>query len=177
MPLRGAGVPRIGLDDFGAFYERNYARAFRTAFAIVGERSIAEDVTQDAFVAAFRGRDRYRAGSTPETWLLRIVVNKAIDHERRRRRITMLPIVGETSPISDDDHRTVDRLDLQNLLGRLGSTQRAAVVLHYLNDLDYRAVAVVMDTSVGNVGALLSRARAELRRHLEMDAEAEARRR
>ena len=177
MPSREAGVPRIGLDDFGAFYERNYARAFRTAFAIVGERSIAEDVTQDAFVAAFRGRDQYRAGSTHETWLLRIVVNKAIDHERRRRRITMLPIVAETSPLLDDDHRTIDRLDLQSLLGRLGATQRAAIVLHYLNDLDYRTVAIVMDTSVGNVGALLSRARAELRRQLEMDANTEARRR
>jgi RNA polymerase sigma-70 factor (ECF subfamily) len=176
MPFREAGVPRIGLDDFSAFYERNYARAFRSALAIVGERSVAEDVTQDAFVAAFRGRDRYRAGSTPETWLLRIVVNKAIDHERRRRRITMLPIVGETGPILDDDHRTIDRLDLQDLLGRLTPTQRAAVVLYYLNDLDYRAVAVVLDTSVGNVGGLLSRARAELRRQLEIDANAEARR-
>ena len=88
----------------------------------------------------------------------------------------MLPIVGETGPILDDDHRTIDRLDLQDLLGRLTPTQRAAVVLYYLNDLDYRAVAVVLDTSVGNVGGLLSRARAELRRQLEIDANAEARR-
>lgn len=176
MPFREGHVAHVGLDDFGAFYERNYARAFRTAIAIVGERSVAEDVTQDAFVAAFRGRHRYRAGSTPETWLLRIVVNKAIDLGRRRRRITMLPIAGESSTSLDEHRRTMDRLDLHSLLERLSPAQRAAVVLHYLEDLDYRSVALVMDTSVGNVGSLLSRARAELRRQLELDANAEARR-
>lgn len=177
MPIREADVTRIGLDDFGAFYERSYPRAFRTALAIVGERSAAEDVTQDAFVAAFHGRERYRAGSTPETWLLRIVVNRAIDLGRRRRRIAMLPLAGETSPAVDHVRRTMDRLDLHGLLDRLSPTQRAAVVLHYLEDLDYRSVALVMGTSVGNVGSLLTRARVELRRQIQTEASAEVRRR
>ena len=55
---------RAEIDDFAAFYASAYQRAFRTARAIVGDAASADDVTQDAFVAAYRTRDRFRGDRT-----------------------------------------------------------------------------------------------------------------
>ena len=76
---------RQELDDFGAFYERTYQMAYRTAYGIVGEASVASDVTQDAFYKAYKTRGSFRGDSPARSWLLRIVVNGAISARRRPR--------------------------------------------------------------------------------------------
>jgi DNA-directed RNA polymerase specialized sigma24 family protein len=73
-----------GLTDFGVFYERTYRAAFRVAYGIVGERGMAEDVTQDAYVDAYRQRGRFRGDGSPDAWLYRIVVNGATSRGLRR---------------------------------------------------------------------------------------------
>ena len=153
---------RAEIDDFAAFYASTYQRAFRTARAIVGDPASADDVTQDAFVAAYRTRDRFRGDAPAEAWLMRIVVNRAISLTRRRRIVWTEPLDAEARSPDDVPERVAGRLSLLSALGRLPADQRAAIVLRYYLDYDYATIARVLDTRVGTVGSWLHRGLAAL---------------
>lgn len=160
---------RASLADFGAFYELTYSTAYRTAFAIIGESALAADAVQDAYLSAFRQRDRFRGDSSAETWLIRIVVNAAISASRRQRIRWVEPVAH---PAHDgDEARTAERLSVVAALQALPSKERAAVVLRFYLDYDYATIARCLDTSTGTVGSWLSRATARLRPLLEPSGE------
>ena len=162
---------RLEIADFGAFYERTYAGAFRTALAIVRDATLAADVTQEAYVSAYAKREAFRGASPSQAWLHRIVVNQSLAALRRRR-----PIVREIRLVeagrADDTLIAADRLALDGALARLTPRQRAAVVLRYYHDYDYATIAQILGTTSTNVGALLSRALDRLRVELEPPAQA-----
>jgi RNA polymerase sigma-70 factor (sigma-E family) len=152
------------LTDFGAFYERNYTSAMRVAYGIVGEKALADDVTQDAFAAAYRQRDRYRADGPPEAWLYRIVVNTAIGALRRQRVRWAEPLDPEAHDHPVDAIASMtDRAALSDALRRLDPRSRSAVVLRYYLDFDYERIAAILGTSESNVGSILSRSLDRLR--------------
>lgn len=165
-------VFRKELSDFGPFYERTYDNAYRTALGIVREPALAADVTQEAFVAAYRHRDRYRGDGPSTAWLHRIVVNEALSTLRRRRT----PQVADISPLMapDDAAESVVRVALADALDALPARHRAAVVLRYYHDYDYVTIAQILDTSTTNVGAMLSRALDRLKDVLEPEERATA---
>jgi RNA polymerase sigma-70 factor (ECF subfamily) len=148
---------RAEIDDFAAFYATTYQRAYRTALGIVGDPASADDVTQDAFVAAYLARHRFRGDAPAEAWLVRIVVNRAISFTRRRRVVWMEPLDERTGSRDDGSERVVGRLSLVAALGRLPADQRAAIVLRYYLDYDYETIARVLDAKVGTVGSWLHR--------------------
>jgi RNA polymerase sigma-70 factor (ECF subfamily) len=161
------------LADFGAFYGRTYARAFAVAYGVTGESGLAEDVTQDAFVVAFRRREQYRGDGPVDAWLYRIVVNTATSALRRRRVRQIVPI----DPFAEDLPAPCDTADsaldvacLSQGLRQLDVRSRSAVVLRYYLDLDYAAIARVLDTSTSNVGVILTRARDRLRSLIESES-------
>jgi RNA polymerase sigma-70 factor, ECF subfamily len=153
---------RQDLDDFGSFYERSYQAAFRTAYGILGDYTTAADVTQDAFVNAFRMRSSFRGEAPARAWLIRIVVNTAISN-RRKPRAQML---GSGHEDLSEGVGHGDRLDLEQALRVLSDRQRAVVVLRYYHGFDYDSIAAILGTSSGTVGSLLSRAVAALRKEL-----------
>jgi RNA polymerase sigma-70 factor (ECF subfamily) len=160
---------RPELADFGAFYERTYQGAYRTALGIVREPSLAADVVQEAYVSAYQHRDRFRGDAPGPAWLHRIVVNAALAALRRRRtRVREVAIVGFVRP--DDTTQAAERLTLLGALEALTPRQRAAVVLRYYHDYDYLTIAQMLGTSPTNVGAMLSRALDRLRVELERPA-------
>jgi len=121
---------REALADFEAFYERTYPAAFRVAYGVVGERDLAEDVTQDAYVSAYRDRDRYRGDGPPEAWLYRIVVHAAISAARRRRVRVVTRIAPDgDGPGPDEASITVDRLAIADGLRELDPRARSAVCM------------------------------------------------
>src|SRR5262245_30437100 len=69
---------RVELDDFAALYERTYPIVFRTVLGICGDASLAADLTQDAYVLAYRRRSTFRGEVPAEAWLHRIAVNTAL---------------------------------------------------------------------------------------------------
>jgi RNA polymerase sigma-70 factor (ECF subfamily) len=160
---------RAEIADFGGFYEATYPSAYRTALAIVREPALADDVTQEAYAAAYRRRDAFRGTAPGLAWLHRIVVNTALGSLRRRR-----PIVREITLIEgglhDNTRGSADRIALFAALGELSPKQRAAVVLRYYHDYEYASIAQALDTTPTNVGALLSRALDRLRDELEQPA-------
>ncbi len=157
---------RAELSDFGAFYERTYDTAYRTALGIVRDPALAADVTQEAYVAAYRHRDRFRGEAPSTAWLHRILVNEALSALRRRRAIHP---VRDLSPWMAPDLAggSVARLALLQALEVLPARQRAAVILRYYHDYDYATIARILDTTSTNVGAMLSRALDRLKDALE----------
>jgi RNA polymerase sigma-70 factor (ECF subfamily) len=155
------------LADFGAFYERTYPDAFRVAYGIVADRALADDVTQDAYTAAYRERARYRGDGPPEAWLYRIVVNTAIAALRHQRVRWIVPLDpdGPDRP-ADGGASMIDHAAVTEGLQRLDPRSRGAVVLRYYLDLDYAAIATILGISSTNVGAILSRSLDRLRGYI-----------
>ncbi len=157
---------RLELSDFGAFYERTYGNAYRLALGVVRDPAQAADVTQEAYIAAYRHRDRFRGEAPSAAWLHRIVVNEALAALRRRRGTA--PVV-DLSPLMTPDGagHSDTRLALLQALDVLPGRQRAAVILRYYHGYDYASIAQILDTTSTNVGAMLSRALDRLKAALE----------
>jgi RNA polymerase sigma-70 factor (ECF subfamily) len=153
---------RLELSDFGGFYERTYTAAYRLALGIVRDTAVAADVTQEAYVAAYRHRDRFRGDAPSTAWLHRIVVNEALGALRRRRSTPRVVDVSR-SIAPDGAAHSVARLALLEALDVLPARHRAAVILRYYHDYDYATIARILDTSPTNVGAMLSRALDQLK--------------
>lgn len=161
------------LADFSRFYELTYPGAYRTALGIVREPGVAADVTQDAYVKAYRERHRFRGDAPVAAWLHRIVVNEAISGIRKRsrgpREIDMSTAWGATAG-PGEVAGVADRLSVLDALDVLTPRARAAVVLRYYHDYDYAAIARILGTSPGNVGVLLTRSLDRLKTELEVAA-------
>jgi RNA polymerase sigma-70 factor (ECF subfamily) len=155
--------------SFAELYAATQARAFRTALAIVGDAALAADVTQDAYLAAFRRRSSFRGEGPLEAWLMRILVNAALSATRRRRVRWIHPLPEDGPAGVDEPAAAVTRVSLLAALQTLGPRERAAVVLRFYNDFDYATIARCLGTTTGTVGSLLSRAMPRLRAELEFD--------
>jgi RNA polymerase sigma-70 factor (ECF subfamily) len=153
---------RLEIADFGVFYEETYDRAYRTALGIVRDPALAADVTQEAYVSAYRKRDRFRGEAPSAAWLHKIVVNQALSAMRRHRAPKRHADLGPFLVPDTASHSTA-RLALLDALDGLSPRHRAAVILRYYHDYDYAAIARMLDTSSTNVGAMLSRALDQLK--------------
>jgi len=158
---------RAQIEDFADLYERTYQRVYRTVLGICGDATLAADVTQDAYLSAYRNRGTFRGDVPVEAWLHRIAVNAALTGLRRRKVRWTEPLDLEVHdhaaapPPSDGPDG-----DLQRALLRLTPKARAAVVLRYYVDLDYASIAAILGTPAGTVGSLLSRSLEQLRAEL-----------
>jgi RNA polymerase sigma-70 factor, ECF subfamily len=157
---------------------------FGAIFRLLGDYDTAADVTQDAFMAAFRGIATFRGGSSFRSWLLRIGSNMACDHWRRvqRRPADSLEALTETdepqSPEvlqaltsnADDPEAHLLTQELQSLiqqgLQKLPLDQRVAVVLCDIEGLSYDEVAAATQTTLGTVRSRIARGREKLRNYL-----------
>jgi RNA polymerase sigma-70 factor, ECF subfamily len=167
--LRSESVAfRLEIADFGAFYERTYDVAYRTALGIVRDPAAAADITQDAFVAAYKVRDRFRGDAPSAAWLHRIVVNQALAALRRRRGRPDPSGIAALMP-RNDVSGAISRLTVYEALDQLSARQRAAVVLRYYHDYDYARIAQILNTTSTNVGAMLSRALDQLKVAMDSD--------
>ena len=152
--IRGAQAGSVS--DLEALFREHWPRAHRAAYLVVQDGSAAEDIAQEAFLAAIRNLDRFDRGRPFAPWLHRIVVNRAIDWARARslRRET-----GETEGVED-----FDTGDLGNFsegvaagLASLSPEHRAVIVLRYLLDYTPGEIAECLDLPRGTVNSRLRR--------------------
>ena len=154
-------------DEFDAFVLGAWARLFRTAHALTGNRHDAEDVLQNAFAKAYSNWRRVRRADSPEAYVHRIVANETISAWRRRRRQVerTTDLVPESAGDGHADavsSRTTMWAAIQDLPPR----QRAIVVLRYYEDLSERDIAQVLGVSPGTVKSQASTALRNLRQQL-----------
>jgi RNA polymerase sigma-70 factor (ECF subfamily) len=142
-------------------FRRHWPRAHRAAYLIVRDRAAAEDIAQEAFLAAVRALDRFDRRRPFGPWLHRIVANRAIDWARARAlRGEVASDAVPQAPAAEPGHAQ-DRPysdDVAAALGSLSPEHRAVVVLRYLLDYTPGEIASLLDLPRGTVNSRLRRA-------------------
>ena len=171
-------------DSAYRFVEELFARHRNEIYAyllrMLRDPELAADLTQDAFVKAYKAYDALEKPENARAWLYQIAHRVALDDLRRRRIVRFVPLVGEartTSPSAE--HLAMDaRLsgDLQRALERIPERQRAALLLAELHDLTGLELAAALGVSHVAARALLTRARESLRQALAAERLADAER-
>ena len=137
-------------------YSAHWPRAYRAAYLVVHDSAAAEDVAQDAFLAALAALDRFDRRRPFGPWLHRIVINRAIDWGRRealRRKADDPALHADAAPPPDRIGE-----DLMEALVQLPVEQRATVVLRYLLDYTPGEVSRMLELPRGTVNSRLRRA-------------------
>lgn len=163
-------------EAFGDLVRRHQDRLYNAVVHIVGCPSDAEDVLQDAFILALTKLSTFQGKSSFFTWIYRLTVNCALSQRRRKRplRNSDLPAERGVEEVPDRGEMPMDRL-LRNealtlivaALDRMDDQFRVVLVLREIDQLDYAAIADVLDIQLGTVRSRLYRARMQLRELLE----------
>jgi RNA polymerase sigma-70 factor (ECF subfamily) len=167
---------------FGNLFDRHHRAVFRAALAALGSEAEADDVTQEAFVTAYRKLDTFRGDASFKTWLLTIAWRKALDRRAsltRWLRMTMSEagFSNETiDPIeavrsndrSAEETLAADELQrhIRRLIGTLPRKLRDALLLAGSGEHSYEQIAHMLGVPVGTVKWRVSEARRVLRRKL-----------
>jgi len=175
-------------DDAAAFEElvlRYQGRLISLLDNLVGDRALAEDLTQDVFLRVYRARKRYVPGAKFSTWLFMITSNVAKNALRslsRRKEVSVRP--SESSEVSVSPLETMakdasglmptrllDKAEMSEIvrlaISTLNERQRLAVLLSKFENMSYTEIAETMKLTPLAVKSLLSRARVNLRVVLE----------
>ena len=153
-------------------YSRHAAEAIRLAYMLTGDRQLAEDLVQDAFVKLAGHLAHLRDPGAFDAYLRRTVVNLTNSYFRRKRleRAFITRTAAEAQRAGEEPDIGL-REDLWSRLQQLPGRQRTAIVLRIYEDLPERAVAEILRCRPGTVRSLVSRGLAELRIHVRSDDE------
>ncbi len=165
----------------GAFVEELFAKHHNEIYAyllrMLRDGELAADLTQDAFVKAYRNYDTLEKPENARAWLYQIAHRVALDELRRRKIVRFIPWTGESRGASPSAEHLVMELnlsaDLQRALERIPERQRAALLLAELHDLTGLELAAALGVSHVAARALLTRARESLRQALATERVAE----
>ena len=150
-------------EAFRLLVEAYQTQVYRLALRMCGEAA-ADDVTQEAFLAAWRALPEFRGTCRFSTWLYRLTTNAAIDWLRREKRHRGMDDVTELE-LPDDGPSPQDQAEQ-------AETQQAvrralSLLLRYMQELDYAEIAAALEISEGTVKSRISRAKMRLRELLD----------
>jgi RNA polymerase sigma-70 factor (ECF subfamily) len=140
-------------------FRREWPRAYRAAYLVVHDAAVAEDVAQEAFLAAVRALDRFDWRRPFGPWMHRIAVNRAIDVSRARalrREVDAAAAAPEEAPPDRPSLPFSD--ELLGALRELGPEQRAIIALRYLFEYTPGEIARALELPRGTVNSRLRRA-------------------
>ena len=164
-------------DEASVFVETLFARHHTEIYAyllrMLREPELAADLTQDAFIKAYRNYDTLEKPENARAWLYQIAHRVALDEIRRRKIIRFFPWTGESPGSAPSAEHLVMEAhlsgDMQRALARIPERQRAALLLAELHDLTGLELAAALGVSHVAARALLTRARESLRQALESE--------
>ena len=166
-------VAQAALGDPQAFrrlWEAHHAVAMAAALRLCHHRLLAEEITQGAFLLAWRGLPRFQKGSPFRPWLMRILYRHALDvmEKQRAHPISLDEAIDLESQYSSQSHtdlqeQVAQREEIRQAMARLNSEQRRVIALRYGADLTEADIAQVLGWPVGTVKSRLNRARDRLR--------------
>ncbi len=166
-------IQRAGEGDMGAFreiYQRASGYVYTLAYRVVNKKHDAEEVTQDVFLKVHQHLRAFKFESSFKTWLYRVAVNTALNHAKKRSRVTtreVEEVFEDPATVTQPDAgkgieagETAARLKV--LLDQLNPDQRACIVLREIEGLDYQEIARSLSININTVRSRLKRAREAL---------------
>jgi RNA polymerase sigma-70 factor (ECF subfamily) len=173
-------------EAFRELVERYQRRVLAVVMGMLHDREAALEVTQETFIKAFRSIGRFKGDASFYTWIYRIAVNLAIDHQRRewRRPVAettrnsgndsapedILDRIGDENPRGDPFEATKDaelRERVRKAIDELTPDHKAVILLRELEGLSYEEISRVMQCSKGTVMSRLHYARKKLQARLK----------
>jgi RNA polymerase sigma-70 factor (ECF subfamily) len=168
------------MQDFDAVVRLYWPRIFRFTLASARDRDVAETLTQDCFLRAYRGRDRFRGDSSLQTWLMQIAINLVRDFSRSRRlqfwkgaRSSALDPETARDWIPDGDLSPESRVLVREQVAavwrasaKLSERQRTVFLLRFVEELTLFEIAAATGMKIGTVKAHLFRALQTVREQL-----------
>jgi RNA polymerase sigma-70 factor (ECF subfamily) len=153
---------------FAMLVERYETPIYNLAYRMVRDADDAADVTQNAFVKAYRKLGTFKTEYRFFSWIYRIAVNEALNHLDRRKRhreIDLDPPSGPRGPDEDYDQRETNEL-FTRALNAMTLDQRLVIILKHLIFLSYRDIAGILDIPEKTVKSRLFSARQVLREQI-----------
>ena len=160
-----------------ALFNKHHTEIYAYLVRMLRDSELAADLTQDAFVKAYKNYDTLEKDENARAWLYQIAHRVALDELRRRKIIRMIPWSGEARGAAPSAERLAMDLrlsgPLERALAAILERQRAALLLAELHDLTGLELAAAMGVSHVAARAILTRARESLRRALAAEQDAE----
>ncbi len=178
------GIKNGDQQAFNLLVDKYQQSIIRTCLGLLQDDNDAQDIAQDVFVEVFQSVHKFRADSSIATWLYRIAVNKSINllkKNRRKKWVVSIESFIAGKQLSDvmpagnqmiPDNQMIRKEELQRLkdaVNYLPDSQRIAFTLHKYEELPYKQIAEVMNTSLSSVESLIFRAKSNLKRKLSED--------
>ena len=179
-----ARAKRGDQEAFGALVEANQGRIYNLTLRMTGSPEDALDLSQEAFLNAWRGLDKFQGDSSFSTWLYRLASNACIDflrREKRRKDISMTVSLDDEeeerqAELPDHRHspeREVERRELREDIRRglmsLSEEHLQVLVMRELSGMSYAEIGAVLKLEEGTVKSRIARARVALRKILVKD--------
>jgi RNA polymerase sigma-70 factor (ECF subfamily) len=161
-------------EGFESLYREHSSRLFGLTVRMLGNRTDAEDMLQDIFLAAHRKLKSYRGAARLSTWLFRLAMNQCLDYLRSKSArmgqstssIDDENAMEPVSPTSGPAVGAVHRIDLERAIARLPEGCRAAFLLHDVEGFEHREVGTMLGISEGTSKSQVHKARLKMRRFL-----------
>jgi RNA polymerase sigma-70 factor (ECF subfamily) len=161
-------------EAFEAIYREHSSKLFGLTMRMLGNRTDAEDMLQDIFLAAHRKLESYRGDARLGTWLFRLAMNQCLDHLRSKSaRMTQATssldddnAMEPVSPVSGPAVAALHHIDLERAIARLPEGCRAAFLLHDVEGFEHREVGSMLGISEGTSKSQVHKARLKLRKSL-----------
>jgi len=179
----GNAVEGAAAQDFDQIVRQHQRRIYRVLFGLVRDQDMADNLTQECFLRAYRKWHTFRGEARVEVWLIRIAVNLARDHGRNRRwqfwrtltqqqpapSSTPEPYeAADPSPTADRSLLACEQLAMvRSILLELPHRQRSAFTLRFFEEMTLEEVAQSMGLELGTVKAHLFRAVSKVRKALK----------
>jgi RNA polymerase sigma-70 factor, ECF subfamily len=165
------------IEAFGILYEKNRTRIFALCVRMLKNRTLAEDLMQEAFLTAFAKLGSFRGDSAFSTWLYQIAVNNVLMYLRKGRRDTSILFADLSQERTQDDrreqreltttdgrlHAMADRVTLERAIEDLSPGYRLVLILHDVEGYEHNEIAEMLGCSLGNTKSQLHKARMRLR--------------
>ena len=162
-------------EAFRLLWEAHHAAAMAAALRLCHQHALAEEITQGAFLLAWRGLPRFQPGNPFRPWLMRILYRHALDVMEKQRiyqrsisfddlmEPEVPPGSGDYMRQADPQEQVAQREEVRQALAQLSADQRRVIALRYGADLTEVDIAQVLGWPVGTVKSRLNRAREHLR--------------
>ena len=167
--------------SFSALVTKYQDLVYNTALGIVQNAEDADDITQEVFVQVYLSISSFKGESKFSTWLYRITISKALDHEKKKKRKKRFAFVQSLfgSHEEENNHpvefnhpgvqleKKESAADLFKALKQLPENQRIAFTLHKVEGQSHQEIAAIMNLSVYAIESLMGRAKVNLKKLLE----------
>ena len=166
-------------EAFASLFNAHKTKIYSLCLRMTSNTAEAEDLTQDAFLQAFRKLATFRGDSALSTWLYRVAVNTVLMHMRKKGlRVMSLDqpleepdgsVKREQGRLDDRLSGSVDRIALTRAMKELPAGYRTIFVLHEVNGYEHHEIARLLHCSVGNSKSQLHKAKTRMRELLGLE--------